>query len=601
MKHIGKYLALLFLLFTPMLWTVDGFDVFTLSHSNYKDAFHSLQPGWSSQTLYQTRPLEPSSICETSANEVLLLDKGLSEILELHTNGSVSTYLSLGEIYLNAICFQPNADRVIGIGWRTFYTLNRTTIEVIKEHPSNIDFFTIVVDPTDDSMYTGHWENDSSIFHFDANGEYISTMRNGILGCGQVAVDGPSHLLYYSETFPGRITQLNLTTNTTSVLALGIAIPGSGEGISIATDPSGDLFYLVAEGIEKGFYKYNGTAFESIMAPILGIGSMSWSQKFDSFLATPGYGGCVVQYDPDASEPIVLTPTVNTRPIIETSDGLLLLGIRNTIYKVESGTFSEFITNLPFRCGSLVLDGDEKIYASLVNDSVSILRINPDGTNTTWFRKDMKTFPQSLVYDSKNDWMILMTYDLGNRTLDLWRLPIDNPVDYSKIASIENATWGDFTVDRSGNIFVLERGENILYKIPDSSDQLQILKTNVVEHAYLTYPHIAYSTDADAIIMCRNDDLQAWPVGGGSSYILGVTAAGIDHEGLFENPDGDLVGTHAGQIFKLHYDSTTGTTTPTEPTTPYEPPESFPMGIVAIGVGAVIVGIVTVYYVKSRK
>ncbi|MGY5856436.1 MAG: hypothetical protein RTS72_07525, partial [Candidatus Thorarchaeota archaeon] len=136
----------------------------------------------------------------------------------------------------------------------------------------------------------------------------------------------------------------------------------------------------------------------------------------------------------------------------------------------------------------------------------------------------------------------------------------------------------------------------------------QILKTNVVEHAYLVYPHIAYSTDADAIIMTRNNDLQAWPVDGGSSYILGITASGIDHEGLFENPEGDLVGTHAGQIFKLHYDSTTTPTepttttgSPTEPTTPYEPPESFPAGIVAIGAGAVVAVVLIVYCVKSRK
>ncbi|OLS20649.1 MAG: hypothetical protein ThorAB25_27910, partial [Candidatus Thorarchaeota archaeon AB_25] len=307
MKQGVVFLALIFLILTPVFLTIDSQDVFIKSDSQYQDAFHSLQPGWSSETIYQTRPLTPISICETSANEVLILDTGLSEILELHLNGSVSTYLSLGNIHLNAICFQPNADRVIGIGYRTFYTLNRTTIEVIKEHPLNVSFFTFVVDPTDDSMYTGDWANDSSILHFDANGEYISTIRNGILGCGQVAVDSSSDLLYYSEAFPGRITQLDLATNTTTVLTSGIAIPGSGESVSIATDPSGDLFYLVAEGIESGFYKYNGTAFEFVMAPSLGIGPISWSQKFNSFLATPGYGGCVVQYDPDASEPVVLT------------------------------------------------------------------------------------------------------------------------------------------------------------------------------------------------------------------------------------------------------------------------------------------------------
>lgn len=585
--------------------------MFIVSDSHYQDAFSSLQPGWSSETLYQTRPYVPISICETGDNEVLILDRGSFEIFEFSLNGSVSTYLSLGDISLNAISYQPNADRVIGIGYRGIYILNRTNIELIKDYSWNHQFYTFVVDPSDDSMYTGFWANDSSIFHFDANGEYISTIRTGVLGCTAVALDSSRNLLYYTESFPGRITQLDLTTNTTTVLASGIAIPGTGEAISIATNPSEDLFYYVAEGIESGFYKYNGTAFEYIMRAKLGIGPISWSQKFDSILCTPGYGSCVVQYDPDASEAEVLTPIVNTRPIIETSDGLLLIGIEDTIFKIESDTMSEFITDLPYHCGSLVLDGDENIYASLRNDSVSILKIYPDGSNTTWFCKDLKTFPSALVYDSKNDMMILLTQEFFNGTFDLWRLPIDNPDDYSKIASIDNVTSGDCTVDGAGNIYVLERGQNVLYKIPDGSDMPQVLRNNMVEHAYLVYPHIQYSSDADAIILCRNDDLQAWPIDGSSSYILGRTLAGIDHDGLFENPDGDLVGTHGGQIFKLFYDPTISITTPTEPitttesltepTTPIEQPTPFSFEMIAIATGAVVVVIVVLYRVRFRK
>ncbi|MFW9848351.1 MAG: hypothetical protein ACFFF4_04380 [Candidatus Thorarchaeota archaeon] len=610
MNNISGYTIILMLFLTPVTWIADGPNVYITSESQYLDAFNNLQTGWSSETLYQTSPLGPSSICETNTNQVLVLDKAASKILELHLNGSTSEYVSVGNISLDAIAFQPNTDRIIGIGNRAFYSINETTVEVIKEHPPNVSFSTLIVNSTDDSIYTGHWMNNSMLYHFDANGEFISIIRSGVQGCTQVAIDATKNLLYYAETFPGRITQLNMTTNTTTTLVSGIAIPGTGEGIGVATDHAGSVFYYVAEGNGKGLYKYNGTDFENIMIAKLGTGPITWSEKFNSFLCTPGFGACVVLYDPSESEPKRLTPTVNTRSIIQTSDSSILIGVDYDIYKIESGVFSAFISDLPYSCSNLVVDKDENIYASLSNDSALILKILPDGSNTTWFSKDLKGFPMSFAYDSKNDIMVLMTNNLANDTFDLWRVPIDNPVDYSKITSIDNVTGGDFTIDRSGNIYVLERGKNVLYKIPDATDQVQTLISNIVEHAYLVYPHIAYSTEADAVILCRNDDLQAWPVNGSSSYILGISATGIDHEGLFENKDKDLVGTHSGQIFKLSYEdmstttTTTGTTTetPTESTIPSEPtgsieePGQFPFEIIAIvtGVGIVVIFVVMV-------
>jgi len=607
MKRRGLFFVLLLVLISPIILTNANQNIFIISDSKYLDAFKNLPTGWASETIYQTSPLGPISICETNTNDVLILDKASNEILEIELNKSVNTFLATGDISLDAIAFQPNANRGIGIGQGAFYTFNESSIQVIIEHPPDMEFSTLIVDPSDDSIYTGHWGNGSSIFHFNANGEYISTIREGILGCSQVAVDTTRNLLYYSETYPGRIIRLNMTTNTTAVLTSGIALPGTGEGISIATDPTGDLFYLVAEGAEKGFHRYNGTDFEYIMEAKSGIGPITWSEKFDSMLGTPGYGACIVQFDPDATEPVRLTPTVNTRSIIETLDGQILLGLEDDIYKIEAEAFSEFITELPFSCANLVVDANGNIYASLSNDSATILQIYPDGSNSTWFSKDMKELPNSLVYDSKNDIMVLMTTEVENGTFNLWRLPLENPYDYSKIASIQNITFGDFTIDKLGNIFVLERGNNVMYKVPDGTDQVQEFATDVIESSILAFPHISYSSILDAIIICRNDDLRAWPINGSSPYVFGISATGIDHDGLFENPSGDLVGTHSGQVFRLIYDDsssiTTSTTTenPTDTNTSSEGPTPFPIEIIIIGAFGTLVFVLVVIYVKKKN
>ncbi len=595
----------------------NGIGLFAPSDDTYLDAVTDLPQGWSSETVYQTRPLGPISICETNTLEVLVLDKAMSEIMELQLNGSVSTYLSTGNISLDAIGYQPNADRIVGIGERAIFISNEGALQVIKEYPSNVSFTTLTVDPTDDSIYTASSENDSSIYHFDANGEYISTIRTGILGCSQIALDTSLNLLYYSETFPGRITRLNFTTNTTTTLISGIAIPGTGEGIGIATSPLGDLYYLVAEGNNRGFYKYNGSAFENIMNAAYGIGPISWSKKFESVLGTPGGGACIVQYDPSDTQAKRLTPLVNVKPIIETSNGLLLLGLEDTIYQIDAGSFDVFVSDLPYSCGSLVLDGDEHIYASLSNDSVLILRINTDGTNSTWFVGTglIDGFPNSLVYDSNNNQMILMTFDFMNSSFDLWRLPVDNPYDFSKIVTIENVTRGDCAVDGAGNIYVAERAENVLYKIPNATAELQILFSNFIEFAYLVSPPIGFSTILDAVILCRNDDLQAWPVNGSSSYIFAQSKVGIDNMGLFENSKNELVCTHSGQIYRLSYETTTTsqTTTSTETTTttssissgtptPSEvPTDLFPYSMILTAGGIVIVLIVLVVILRSKR
>ncbi|MFW9967935.1 MAG: hypothetical protein ACFFEA_12350, partial [Candidatus Thorarchaeota archaeon] len=466
----------------------------------------------------------------------------------------------------------------------------------------DIAFSTCVVDPTDDSIYTGHWANDSTIYHFDSDGVLLSSIRSGIEGCMQLAFDHTNNLLYFSETFPGRITRLNLTSNSTTVLTSGIAIPGTGEGISIAVSPLGNLYYMVAEGVNKGFWKYNGTGFENIMGSKNGIGPIVWSQKFDSALCAAGFGACIVKYDPDASEPERLTPTVNSGSIIETSDGLLLLAIEDTIYQVESGVFTEFLANLSFPCGNLVLDKNENIYASLANDSPLILNIYPNGTYSTWFAGHIDGLTASLSYDSKNDMMILLTSIGMPAQFDLWRIPVGNPDDYSKVLTISNVTNGDCIVDRAGNIYVLERLSNIMYKIPDGSNAAQVLHSNVVEHAYLVAVNIAYSSILDGVILPRNDDLQVWPVSGGGSYLLAENNVGIDNDGVFENADNELVCTHSGQIYRLSYHETSSSTTTTTTTTTASTTDGIQLVpfLAAVSIAGVVVIVLLVVMFKKR-
>ncbi len=602
MRKIGTILTIV-LLITPIF--ANAFD---MSQDGYLDACRDLPPGWSQETIYQPRPFSPISLCENTDSDVLILNREGHEIVELDLDESVSTYLSTGPVLFNAIAYQPNVGRIIALAESAFYASDVDSFAVVQEHPPDIAFSTLIVDPTDDSIYTANWSNGSTIYHFDSEGVLIAPVRTGIQGCTQLALDPTNNLLYFTETFPGRITRLNLTSNSTTVLTTGIAIPGTGEGIGIAVSPLGDLYYYVAEGVNRGFWRYNGTSFENIMGSKLGIGPITWSQKFDAVLCAAGFGACIVKYDPDELEPERLTPTVNTGSIIETSDGLLLLGIEKSLYQVELGVFDEFISNLPFSCSNLVLDSDENIYASLSNDSILILNVHRNGTYSKWFAGHIDGFPESLSFDSKNNMMVLLTTNGDPMHFDLWRIPVDNPLDYSKVLTITNVTNGACTVDKLGNIYIIERLSNIIYKIPDGSNEAQVLYTNVVEHAYLVGVRIVYSTGADGLILPRNDDLQVWPVDGSGSYLLAMNNVGIDNDGVFENANSELICTHSGQIFRLSYDDLTASittatsmTSSTMTSTPSESLPTFPLEILIVVAGVSVVIVVIILFLRMKK
>ncbi|MFW9910669.1 MAG: hypothetical protein ACFFEF_19110, partial [Candidatus Thorarchaeota archaeon] len=72
MSRIG-IISLLFVLFaTPVFILPNGFNAFVLNEDNYIEACRNLQPGWTSDTIYQSKPLGPISICENGDNDVFI-------------------------------------------------------------------------------------------------------------------------------------------------------------------------------------------------------------------------------------------------------------------------------------------------------------------------------------------------------------------------------------------------------------------------------------------------------------------------------------------------------------------------------------------------
>jgi hypothetical protein len=90
MSKVGSMLMISLLLMPAVLAPLATTNPFFLSQEGYLDACRNLEPGWSSETIYQSRPLSPISLCENSTNDLYILDREAHEIVELELDGSVS-------------------------------------------------------------------------------------------------------------------------------------------------------------------------------------------------------------------------------------------------------------------------------------------------------------------------------------------------------------------------------------------------------------------------------------------------------------------------------------------------------------------------------
>jgi hypothetical protein len=523
----------------------------------------NVKEDWRGETIYQTSPLGPISICET-LNDVLVLDKAANEILKLDINGTTTTYVSTGNFSFDAINYQPNRNRLIAIGENLLYGLTNDVFQLLNEYAPEIGFSTLTVASTDDSIYVGSLMNDSVIYHINATGHMLGSIVNHVQGCSQIAIHPNSTMLYYAETYSGRIIQYNLITNSSTVLTSNIGIPGTGEGIGLAVSTNGTIFYYTAEGNKLGLNKFHQGSFIPAMGTKSGTGPIFWSELHQAILCAAGAGACIVKYDLTKNQPELLTPTVNTRSIIETDEGRIFIGIEDYIYEVIGSELPKFTSQLPDSCESLLLTKQNEIFFGIMNDTLALYKLELNGTYAPWFSGGIEGSFHGMKYDRMNHGLIVSVEILSDTTnTQIWEIPIDNPMNYQLVYELENATRTSFTVDHKGNIYLLERVANILYKIPNESHVKEVLFTDFIEAAYLVQPNLGYTSIEDGIIVCRNDDLRVWPLSGEDPFILAENNVGIDNDGVTETKNQELICTHSGQIFKLIYEGVETSTTPT--------------------------------------
>jgi hypothetical protein len=485
---------------------------------------------------------------------------------------------------------------LIGINGTGFYIINSSGVNCLKYYSNGINVTTITVDPTDDSLYAGSIKDGADIIKFDANGNYNITIISNIHGCSQIILNNDQSILYYTETYLGSISMLNLTSSVITVLKTGIGLPGTQEVIGIGVDDDDKLYYMTADENNRGFYKYDNNTFVLLMASKEGMSTLTWSPTLKIFLAAGSSGGCLIGYNPEKSEAEILTPIVNARTIIETYDGKILFTREDTLYKLNElgpAFYSKNPYNLPI--SNLILDIDNNIYALLPNDSVAIVRVNYDSSFEDWFDNEIHEWAKSIHYDIKNYEIILLTEDLALNESYVYRIPINNPMGYSKIAIFEHSNRIVGVTDIHGNIFIYEAYNNTLFKIPEGSLDREIITTDFVDFSdiyggsVVIEPPLCYCSIENGIFIGRNDDIQMWLLDENLRITFAINNRGIDNSAIYETFNQEIICTQSTLVLKFIYQ---------EPETTRIPASSIYYILAMLGI--MLAGIET-YLVKKRK
>lgn len=203
------------------------------------------------------------------------------------------------------------------------------------------------------------------------------------------------------------------------------------------------------------------------------------------------------------------------------------------------------------------MDVDNNIFALLGNDSVAIVRVNHNGSFEDWFHNKINEWAKSIHYDVKNYKIILLTEDFLQNESYIYRIPINNPTTYSKIATFENSTKVVGVTDVHGNTYVYEAYNNTLFKIPDGLIDKEIITTNFVNFSdiyggdVIVEPSLGYSTIENGIIIGRNDDLQIWLLDENVRITFAINNRGIDNSAIHQTFKQEIICTQSTLVLKF--------------------------------------------------
>ena len=561
MRILSRDINSIFLLIILLIATYSNIDMIS---ANTIEPMRDLRPGWEATTIYEI-PHPPGPKCIGANGDLFYLDNLNNIAMKMDEFGIHTVYQTLDSSYtFSALCYQPISNRLIGLSDYGFYIITSSDVIWLNNFTTGDTINTVTVDPSDDSFFCSSLFSESNITHYDANGNYISTILTDIQGCSQLVLNNNQSILYYTETYSGSFSSLNLTSMEIEILRTDIGLPGTQEVIGIGVDDNDDLYEMTADGNNRGFFKYQNGSFVLLMASKGGMSSLTWSSKLQQFIAAGSAGGCLIGYDPLKSEAKYLTPIINSGTIIETHEGIILYAFDDEIYELNESGPSLFSKNPDgMKINNLILDVDNSIFALLANDSVSINRVTHDGTFEVWFHDEITDYAKSILYDALHHEFILLAENIDKNESYVYRIPIANPLSYSKITTFSNTTKIKAAIDMIGNIYIYEAYNNTLYKIPNDTYVKEIVTTDFADFSdiygpnFVVEPPLVYCTIENGIIYGRNDDLHLWLLDQNVRVTLGINNRGIDNSAMYENTNQEILVTQSTLIMRLKYQEPT--------------------------------------------
>jgi len=520
-------------------------------------AVQGLPEGWGQEVIYDHPITYPSKLALDGEGNVLVVSRGNGKILKMGPGGELSTFADvsgLAEVF--TLAYQPGSDRLIMTTMMTgLYALSDGELSTLQMW--GVMANALAVDTEDDSFYGCSGAPGGSLVHFDADGDPIATIVEGTEGCSQLVLDAANDMLYYSETFPGRITAVDLSDGTREVLVEGVGIPGTYEPIGLSLDGDGVLHSFPNA---HGLFRYEEGSFEKVMDSIAGAGALLWSPVHDAFLMANGVGANVIAYDPSALTAEHLTPYLNAIAVVETVDCKVLACdghyFEGRVVSVDASGFVPFTDDLRTNCQHLERDGHGTVYAGMTDGS--IWTIEDDGTASLWLDHVSDRPIVSLQFDALNDAFVAITGDDERSSAEVWRIPIDDPDEREKVLELDDvrvtSSLPAGTVDVSGNIYVLERQANVIHRIANGDTTATVFATSVLENEAITVPKIEYLSNEDALLVSTIVTYDLWPLDGSGRSIFAHNSGAVDNFAISENPDGNVVAIHSGQVFRLVHD-----------------------------------------------
>ena len=521
-------------------------------------AVKDLKTNWEEEMVYQHPLVYPSYLTLDGEGNIIIASRGNNKIIKLLTTGKFSTYADISSLSrVHSIGYQPGLGRLlISAEGEYLYGFSNGELTTLKKS-RGIHASSIAVNTVDDTFYTCSQGRNSKIIHYGVNGKRLSTLVTGVDGCFQLALDETNNILYYSETYPGRVTELDLSDKSRKVIATGVGIPGTFEPIALALDGENTFYYFTAN---QGLNKYDGGSFTKVMDSIAGVGPMIWSSAHSAFLVGNGVGANIISYNPSTARAEHLTQYVNALGIVETDDGTVLVcdgdNLGGSILSVSSSGFTPFTEDLgEGYCRHLERDFDGNIYAGMTDGS--ILKITKDGSATSWASGYSNLPIVSLHYDSKNNAMISFTANPETSRTTIWRIYLDSPEEATKVMELSNTlitgSLPTGAVDNSGNIYVLERKANVIYKIQNDASTATTFASSVLDNDAITVPRMEYLSKEDALLVSTIENYELWPLNNPVKSTFATNNGGVDNFGINENKNGDLIAIQSGLVFRLVY------------------------------------------------